>query len=170
MRNTKTAIVILAGAIASCGGAAGPAKSVEKRTVSSPDAALVVLDDAEAEIARVLGGPRDAFAHAPSASAAPVAPPPQQPVQGQVPGVSPPADTPSRHASAPSKGGLHADEAVAVSTDRCSTACAALASMERAAQHLCDLAGASDGRCANARDRVKNAASRVQAACPGCAR
>jgi hypothetical protein len=41
--------------------------------------------------------------------------------------------------------------------------------MERAAQHLCDLAGASDERCEGARTRVNRATGRVEAQCPRCA-
>jgi len=50
----------------------------------------------------------------------------------------------------------------------CTTACAALSSMERAAEHLCTLAGAADARCTDARERVKNATARVRATCPAC--
>jgi predicted RNA-binding Zn-ribbon protein involved in translation (DUF1610 family) len=42
--------------------------------------------------------------------------------------------------------------------------------MERAAEHLCVLAGAADGRCTSARERVKSASTRVRAACPACAK
>jgi hypothetical protein len=40
--------------------------------------------------------------------------------------------------------------------------------MARAAEHLCALAGGDDGRCTNARTRVKDATARVTAACPAC--
>jgi hypothetical protein len=51
--------------------------------------------------------------------------------------------------------------------DGCATACRALASMKRSAEHLCSLAG--DGRCEDARGRVRGASARVHAACPTCA-
>ena len=52
--------------------------------------------------------------------------------------------------------------------DACSIACRALASMERSATHLCELAG--DGaQCDSAKARVKSASERVHGACPGCA-
>jgi hypothetical protein len=53
--------------------------------------------------------------------------------------------------------------------DACSTACSALASMERATLHLCGLAGESDRRCGEARSRVEAATTRVRASCPVCA-
>lgn len=53
--------------------------------------------------------------------------------------------------------------------DPCSTACRALASMERATEHLCALAGDGDPRCENARSRVRGADERVRATCPACA-
>jgi hypothetical protein len=60
-------------------------------------------------------------------------------------------------------------EAQAGGTGPCSEACAALASMGRAAGSLCALAGEGDGRCKAARERVHGAEARVRSACPGCA-
>jgi hypothetical protein len=53
--------------------------------------------------------------------------------------------------------------------DGCATACRALASMARSADHLCSLAGEGDGRCDDARGRVRGATARVHTACPTCA-
>lgn len=53
--------------------------------------------------------------------------------------------------------------------DPCATACRALASMQRSAAHLCALAGEGDGRCEDARGRVRGASARVRTACPSCA-
>jgi hypothetical protein len=53
--------------------------------------------------------------------------------------------------------------------DGCATACRSLASMTRSADHLCQMAGETDGRCEDARARVAGARGRVKAACPGCA-
>lgn len=53
--------------------------------------------------------------------------------------------------------------------DTCGTACSALSSMERAAVHLCGLAGEGDPRCEGARTRVRSATDRVRASCPACA-
>lgn len=50
----------------------------------------------------------------------------------------------------------------------CGTACAALQSMTRAAEHLCGLTGEGDARCTSARSRVKTAGDRVRGACPSC--
>jgi hypothetical protein len=52
--------------------------------------------------------------------------------------------------------------------DACTIACQALASMQRAASHLCELAGEGE-RCDAAKARVQTASDRVQQACPGCA-
>lgn len=51
--------------------------------------------------------------------------------------------------------------------DACTTACRALSSMERAAEHLCELSE-GDERCAGAQQRVARARERVTAQCPAC--
>jgi hypothetical protein len=56
----------------------------------------------------------------------------------------------------------------AATADPCATACSALASMERATKHLCELTGDGDARCDNARSRVSGATERVSASCPAC--
>jgi hypothetical protein len=48
----------------------------------------------------------------------------------------------------------------------CAAACRALASLERAADHLCALSSASE--CADARSRVETARDRVAKACGAC--
>jgi hypothetical protein len=52
--------------------------------------------------------------------------------------------------------------------DACATACRALTSMASSADRLCKLSGEDDGRCDDARSRVRGAAARVKSACPGC--
>jgi hypothetical protein len=54
----------------------------------------------------------------------------------------------------------------------CTAACRALASMDRAAGHLCELALGGDEirRCEDAKDRVRAARDRVRAACGRCER
>ncbi len=47
----------------------------------------------------------------------------------------------------------------------CFSACRALASMSRATEHLCQLAGSTDSRCEDAKDRLANAHKRVTDAC-----
>ena len=51
------------------------------------------------------------------------------------------------------------------STGDCATACKALESLARAAQHICDVA---PDQCEAAKARLKNASDRVHAACPTC--
>jgi hypothetical protein len=56
----------------------------------------------------------------------------------------------------------------AITGDRCAIACKALASMSASADHLCQLTGEGDGRCDDARARVRGASARVRSACPAC--
>ncbi len=119
--------------------------------MSGGDAAVdaqTELDRGEWKITELFGPPAgvrpDAEAAAASASpTVPAAPtvtnatPPGQPMSG---GESPPADA-------------------------CSIACSALASMERAARHVCEMSGPDEPRCTSARDRVRNANDRVAAHC-----
>ena len=157
------AILILAGGAASCGAAPAPGAPRLVESVATPDSALRALDEAEAELARVLGGAPALQMGQAVASASPYAAPQQH---------APPADPPAQPSAAPRDHQQPGRGAASrpLSSDPCVTACAALASMERAALHLCGLAGAGDDRCQRARDRVKSAGARVSAACPGCGR
>ena len=68
------------------------------------------------------------------------------------------------------RAGEKKDEAAPLSTaDSCAIACRALASMVSSADHLCKLTGEGDGRCDDARGRVRGAGARVRSVCPGCA-
>ena len=58
-----------------------------------------------------------------------------------------------------------AGDEIAAASD-CSTACRALASMRRAAEKICSLAGESTDECRRARSKVSEAARRVSKA--GC--
>lgn len=60
---------------------------------------------------------------------------------------------------------------LSVAGSDCATACRALASMERAATRLCELATADDGRdaCDDAQAKLREAKDRVHATCGGCA-
>jgi hypothetical protein len=51
------------------------------------------------------------------------------------------------------------------STQDCATACKALESLSRAAQHICDVA---PDECEAAKAKLKSASDRVHAACPSC--
>ena len=168
--------------LAACGGAASmsaPKGVTGDSSVSSSEGALAALDRAEAEIGRLLGGP----AGSPSASAEPVAqqyaapvspsqpPPPPPPPQAGAAPPRPSTPPPAKSAAGRREERLAQEgDAPAIRADTCSTACSALASMERAADHLCGLAGDDDTRCKGARVRVKDAGARVHAACPACAR
>ena len=122
--------------------------------------------EAQLETALALGpGGRDSdgipdSADAPSPSVTPKVPAPAQKKNA-------PAKTEASRRSAESApmGKAEGQEPV----DPCGSACAALASMSRAAEHLCGLAGDGDARCEDARTRVRSAEGRVRAACPACA-
>jgi hypothetical protein len=165
------AALLLAGAslvAASCGGAAlefaePAAKSAEAAAPNTVEAAVAALDRAEAQLGQALG-PMAGYAPAPAASVAPMSPP-----QGALAPAQPAPPPPPPTVAQGTKAGRAADGEAQAATP-CTTACAALASMERAAEHLCTLAGAADGRCTSARERVKNATTRVRAACPACAK
>ncbi len=60
-----------------------------------------------------------------------------------------------------------AKQGEALSTDDCTSACSALASMRRAADRLCALDPGA--RCREARRVVDDASRKVRAACPQCA-
>ena len=134
-----------------CGAASSP-KSAEPPPVSggADEAAdpLTELDRGEWKITELFGPPagvrqdsngQDSPMGVPAGSAAPAAPTqaPGQPMSG-----------------GEAKGG-----------DACSIACTALASMERAARHVCEMSGPDEPRCTSARDRVRNANDRVAAHC-----
>jgi hypothetical protein len=67
-----------------------------------------------------------------------------------------PKDAPAAGATAASGG------------DACAVACKALNAMASAAERLCRLSGENDGRCDDARARVRGASGRVKSACPAC--
>jgi len=70
-----------------------------------------------------------------------------------------PADAPAKDEAQTLSGGA---------VDACAVACRALASMANSAEHLCKLSGEGDGRCEDARGRVRGATARVHQACPAC--
>lgn len=59
-----------------------------------------------------------------------------------------------------------AEQRLGSSQGDCAAACRALASMERAAEHLCQLDTGSE--CGRARERVEAARERVRSTCGGC--
>ncbi|AUX32650.1 MULTISPECIES: hypothetical protein [Sorangium] len=181
---------ISAVALSGCGGASvahapaapEPAGTVasatprEEGSIETADDALAALERAEGELDQALGGPaaheedRAAAQAAPSGAPPPPATAPSPPRAAATAEASGSAPAPSTRATT-TAGGHPAKkaEAAPVSAAPCETACRALASMSRAAQHLCGLAGDADARCDAARTRVKSATDRVEARCPRCA-
>ena len=94
------------------------------------------------------------------------APPPAQPAATSSGDMQ---DAPSRRAAARAELAQAQAELQAAASD-CTAACRALASMERATQHLCELAEDPDdqGRCNDARQRLLAARERVRSACGTC--
>ncbi|HLM71643.1 MAG TPA: hypothetical protein VK459_03090 [Polyangiaceae bacterium] len=158
------AIVLFLG----CGGGGAAMKSPEEGGAPEtvPDA-LADLDRAEAELAQAIGSP--AFARPPGEE-------PRPATGGDAPEVRPdsrdasPTTSPPPPPSTQSAGAERAAEVQSSlpPPDPCVTACRALASMSRSADHLCDLAGHGDDRCSSARSRVERATDRVRSQCPSC--
>ncbi len=101
---------------------------------------------------------------APGYPAAPTAP--SQPDESS---SDPMQDAPSRRAAARAELARAQADLEAASSD-CTAACRALASMERATRHLCELAADPDDqvRCTDARRRLLAARERVRSACGTC--
>ncbi len=76
-------------------------------------------------------------------------------------------DRPREGEARATTGAATADSA-GLSAGPCETACRALASMDRAATHICSLAGDDNDRCMNARERVRSATERVRQSCSDC--
>jgi hypothetical protein len=77
------------------------------------------------------------------------------------------AQTPARLAAA--RGELeHAAAELEAGLAECTSACRALASMERAAAHLCELDGATE--CSSAKERVERARARVKSSGCSCSK
>jgi hypothetical protein len=123
------------------------------------DAEMVAIGRAEAEIDRLFPG-GSALGEAPRKSGAPPRhAPPEPDTDGQ---ADKPAEKKKESEEKPAFSGP------ARAGDRCAIACKALASMAASADHLCQLTGEGDGRCDDARARVRGASARVRSACQGC--
>jgi hypothetical protein len=149
-------------ALVACGGGAmAPAQDVTR----GPESDTGQMDAAERELDRLFG-PALLNAQQPARGDAQpgAAPPPPPPPAATVPGAQPypSGGAAPRAAEAP-------DEDKGSVEPVCVTACRALSSMQRAATHLCELAGEPDPQCTNAKDRVQRATDRVLAQCPACA-
>jgi hypothetical protein len=164
-------LALVALSAASCGGAAQEVATPRSAASSAvpDDGALAALDQAEAELSRVLGpmtGASSTPVLPPPAPEPPPPPPPPPPLRSAPPPKAPaePAVAPADRREQPHADGLELPQP----PDRCATACTAFASMQRAAEHVCSIAGAEDARCKGAEERVKGASARVHAACPAC--
>jgi hypothetical protein len=164
-----TAALTAAGCGGAMSGAQTPATSPDIASSSLPppatvDEALAQLDTAELDVNRSLGYPA-------GGDARPYAEPPGQSPQGEAAQPAPaPATAPP---PSPARTSEYENEQKRETTpapppDPCTTACRALASMGRAADHLCGLAGAEDPRCGHARERLQLAENRVRQSCPNC--
>jgi hypothetical protein len=75
--------------------------------------------------------------------------------------------SPAKKAAPPTDDGKQAAP-MASGEESCAIACKALASMKSSAEQLCKLSGEGDGRCEDARGRVRGASARVKSVCPTC--
>jgi hypothetical protein len=144
---------------------------------SDMDGALAVLDRAERDLTAALGpaapsgaGPGGVAARrreeAKKADAPAAAePPPPAAQSAPEPLAAADAARPATRGEGAVLGGAAEERQDAAPCER---ACRALGSMRRATDHLCGLAGDADARCESARERVRSAGERVQAACPAC--
>lgn len=176
------ALLALATFSGGCGGAAQGQQDTTAAPRVSGGATGDELSQYEYEIASALGEPMPQQAYA----AGPYASPPsalQQP-QGQYPAptatspVSPPpppndsarkADSETKPAEAAGQTSMGGND-VRASTptqDACTIACRALASMDRSAEHICQLEP-EENRCSSARARVRDAHDRVTRHCKAC--
>jgi hypothetical protein len=128
------------------------------------DGTIALLDRAESDLTVALGPEhREGAAQAaPDAAATPAPPPAPLPEVAPSQKKETEADRPAATAAE------ELQQAPAAQPSPCATACRALASMRRASEHLCALAGDGDPRCGAARERVHRADERVREACPAC--
>lgn len=152
---------------------AGAAPAPAQMPSNGIEGAEVDLERAEVDLERALGGNRQ-YAQAPAHAGQPsrkekdgqlalgnAAPPPASPSTAPAPG----SESKAGRAAADDREVPASELATAAP---CAIACRALASMERAVEHLCELAGPEDARCENARARARSAAERVHGGCPAC--
>jgi hypothetical protein len=152
----------LGGVLSGCGGAAAsPAKSVGDERLDSVGDALGALDRAEDELLAALGERLES-------EQAQQGYPPPQPGQAAPTYAQPAPPPPPAEPEALAAEGGDADGLGDAPSSRCTVACRALGSMDRAAERLCELSGEEDDRCVAARERVAIAHDRVEASCPTC--
>jgi hypothetical protein len=135
---TRIAVLALGVALAACGGASAPSGA------EAPSQAAPAAAPASPESVHAGAGTSDHVDVGPTA-----------PVPRPQPGIAAARSDLDR-----------AEREVAASRSDCATACRALSSMERAAEHLCALDAGTE--CSRARERVDAARERVRASCGGC--
>ena len=139
-----------AGSLAACG--AGPSSTKLKADSTDPEDELA---QAEARIYARLQ---------PSEQGHPVTPPATtgtaSPGTSSEPAPPTPADAP-RHAQSAGEAGDDAG-------DVCEVSCEALASMQRAVERICAIAGSTTDRCTRARERLTRARDTVESQCEEC--
>lgn len=149
-----------------CGGASPEAKVADAPPAATPDEAQRQLDQAEAELDRVVargptglaGDGRPLDGPAQPTSTHPTLHPNGQPAEPVAQRPAPPEP------AAPAAGA----DAKRAEASGCELACRALGSMTRSTDRLCALTSASDARCQAARERTRAASERVQKSCGAC--
>jgi hypothetical protein len=165
--SSAAAVLLISGmsvalvALPGCGGAAPEAaapgaKSPESARSASPEPGSI--EEAQAQIASAraqLGGDTgpSRFAPAPGAAPSPMSPvsPSLTPPRSTSPAAPPAADSSTASGTSGAGGG----------DDRCASPCRALASMRRAVDALCRMAGNDDARCTDAKRTLIDSEGRV---------
>lgn len=146
---------------AACGGASSHGSldaKVAEAPASTPDEAERQLEQAEAELDRVVArGPTG------QPGQLPTLPAPERPVQTQAGQPTEPRPAPAEPAAPAAGADRKKDE-----PSGCELACRALGSMTRSTDRLCALTSAQDARCQAARERTRAASERVQKSCGAC--
>ncbi len=170
---------------AACGGAPALSGATDSKTPAMAEApAPANLDEARAQLAQaehnVFGAfgqykpeAQGGFATPPGTSVQQPTTPPPRATEASAPPPPPNPDSAMTHKESEARafggGDVPGQAATGASSSPCETACRALASMNRAAMHICALAGDDSDSCTNARERVRNATERVRQSCSECA-
>lgn len=147
-----------------CGGAANKDMESPQAKASTLSDDFANLDQNEMIISQALGYPL------------PAPPPPSgESAGGADPAIASgaPAATPTRPADSGAPGEIKAQRLGEGSDEGgsrnvCEIACRALSSMQRSADHVCELSSEEDERCSRAKSRVSQASERVRAHCTAC--
>jgi hypothetical protein len=136
--------ILLLGGIAAAGCSSQPTPKVGSEPPANVEEAERTLSDAENDLNATLfeGGAQPSPEESRDVSPSPPAPPGEPQPMAE-------ADSERRQ-------------------QRCTRACKALASMERAADGLCELTGDGDDRCESARERLRAARELVRRTCSVC--